>query len=194
MNPVDGVELPAVRGVRDRVAAPAEAAALLAVLDRADRVVWATAMYAGLRLGELQALHAEDVDPERGIINVRRGWDQYAGEQATKSRAGERRVPVVAVLRPDLFWALEARPQGLVFGRTDSVPFSPATLHQRARRRWAENAKALQTFMGHASITITLDRYGHLFPELDEAIAQEFDRQLVEAQRRRANTVVHVEF
>jgi hypothetical protein len=48
--------------------------------------------------------------------------------------------------------------------------------------------------MGHASITITLDRYGHLFPELDEAIAQEFDRQLVEARRRRANTVVHVEF
>ena len=26
------------------------------------------------------------------------------------------------------------------------------------------NAKALSTFMGHASITITLDRYGHLFP------------------------------
>jgi len=26
------------------------------------------------------------------------------------------------------------------------------------------NLKALQTFMGHASITITLDRYGHLLP------------------------------
>jgi hypothetical protein len=25
------------------------------------------------------------------------------------------------------------------------------------------NAKALQTFMGHSSITVTLDRYGHLF-------------------------------
>ena len=26
------------------------------------------------------------------------------------------------------------------------------------------NPKALQTFMGHASITVTLDTYGHLFP------------------------------
>jgi hypothetical protein len=26
------------------------------------------------------------------------------------------------------------------------------------------NAKALSTYMGHCSITITLDRYGHLFP------------------------------
>ena len=26
------------------------------------------------------------------------------------------------------------------------------------------NAKELATYMGHASITITLDRYGHLFP------------------------------
>ena len=26
------------------------------------------------------------------------------------------------------------------------------------------NAKALSTFMGHSSITITMDRYGHLMP------------------------------
>lgn len=26
------------------------------------------------------------------------------------------------------------------------------------------NVKALSTFMGHSSITITLDRYGHLLP------------------------------
>ncbi len=26
------------------------------------------------------------------------------------------------------------------------------------------NAKALSTYMGHASVTITFDRYGHLMP------------------------------
>jgi integrase len=26
------------------------------------------------------------------------------------------------------------------------------------------NTKALSTYMGHASITITIDRYGHLLP------------------------------
>jgi integrase len=35
--------------------------------------------------------------------------------------------------------------------------------------------KAIQARMGHSSITVTLDRYGHLFPELDEAIATAFD-------------------
>jgi len=35
--------------------------------------------------------------------------------------------------------------------------------------------KAIQVRMGHSSITVTLDRYGHLFPELDEAIATGFD-------------------
>ena len=35
--------------------------------------------------------------------------------------------------------------------------------------------------MGHASINVTLDRYGHLLPELDEAIAQTFGRELDEA-------------
>ena len=34
------------------------------------------------------------------------------------------------------------------------------------------NAKALSTYMGHSSITITYDRYGHLMPgNEDEAIA-----------------------
>ena len=34
----------------------------------------------------------------------------------------------------------------------------------RSVRRRCVNAKALSTYMGHSSITITLDRYGHLFP------------------------------
>ena len=38
--------------------------------------------------------------------------------------------------------------------------------------------KAIQSRMGHSSINVTLDRYGHLFPELDESIATAFDAQL----------------
>ncbi len=39
-------------------------------LPREDRAVWATALYAGLRLGELQALRWSDVDFERGLIRI----------------------------------------------------------------------------------------------------------------------------
>lgn len=54
--------------------------------------------------------------------------------------------------------------------------------------------KAIQARMGHASINVTLDRYGHLFPELDEAIATAFDRELDAACRRQASNVVHASF
>jgi hypothetical protein len=41
---------------------------------------------------------------------------------------------------------------------------------------------------------VTLDRYGHLFPELDEAIATSFGERLVAAREARERTVVHVSF
>jgi integrase len=45
--------------------------------------------------------------------------------------------------------------------------------------------KAIQTRMGHSSVNVTLDRYGHLFPELDEAIATSFGEQLAAARTER---------
>ena len=33
------------------------------------------------------------------------------------------------------------------------------------------NAKALSTYMGHSSITVTLDRYGHLMPGNEQEAA-----------------------
>jgi integrase len=37
------------------------------------------------------------------------------------------------------------------------------------------NSKALSTYMGHSSITITLDRYGHLLPGNETQAAQLLD-------------------
>jgi len=41
------------------------------------------------------------------------------------------------------------------------------------------NAKALGTYLGHSSITITLDRYGHLFPGNEEEAAALLDAYLL---------------
>jgi len=38
--------------------------------------------------------------------------------------------------------------------------------------------KSLQTYMGHASITITIDRYGHLLPGNEEEAATLLDSWL----------------
>jgi integrase len=75
-----------------------------------------------------------------------------------------------------------------VFGVTPGQPFEPSTIRRRARAAWEAadlapiglhearhtfaslliasgvNAKVIQECMGHASITMTFDRYGHLMP------------------------------
>lgn len=204
-NPTIGLRLPAVRGTRERIAAPDEAAMLLEALPPADRALWATALYAGLRLGELQALDWTRVDLAGGTISVERSYDEKAGFVDPKSRAGKRRVPIASALRERLIehkLITSADGSGLVFGRSDGRPFSASSLHVRAKRSWrAEglkpiglhecrhtcasyfiaagiNAKTLSTFLGHASITTTLDRYGHLFPGSEAEAAGLLDAYL----------------
>ncbi|MGE3795693.1 MAG: tyrosine-type recombinase/integrase [Dehalococcoidia bacterium] len=189
-SPLDHLDLPAVRGTRERIASPAEALALVSALQERDRAIWATALYAGLRLGEIKALRVDDVDLERGIISVERSWDPVEGVVETKSRSGRRRVPIVDELRTHLAEHLlrTGRRDGLVFGRDASRPFAYESVLKRARRAWADagldpiglhecrhtfasiciaagvNARGLMAYLGHASIQMTFDRYGHLMP------------------------------
>ncbi len=46
------------------------------------------------------------------------------------------------------------------------------------------NAKALSTYMGHSSITITLDRYGHLMPGSEAEAAGLLEAYLEPASER----------
>jgi len=41
------------------------------------------------------------------------------------------------------------------------------------------NAKALSTYMGHSSITVTIDRYGHLMPGNEKEAARLLDAFVV---------------
>lgn len=212
VNPCSGLQLPAVRGRRERYASPGEAEALIAAVPPRDRAIWATALYAGLRLGELRALRVEDVDLAAGVIHVEHGWDPAAGEIKLKSRAGRRRVPVAGILRDYLVeHQAQTDRQGseLIFGLEPERPFTANMLQRRADQAWREagleritphearhtfaslmiaagvNAKALSTFMGHANISITLDRYGHLMPGSEGEAASLLDAY-VTAQRERA--------
>jgi integrase len=111
-----------------------------------------------------------------------------------KSKAGQNRtVPIVdrlATLLADHRVLMNHPESGLLFpGAWDATrPASPGGSRNRAADTWKEaalkslgfhegrhtfaslmiaagvNAKALSTYMGHANISITLDRYGHLMP------------------------------
>jgi len=167
---------------------PTKPKALVAVLSPEEQSLWGTGFYAGLRRSELQALRWEDVDLAAGFISVARGWDREAGEQRPKSKAGRRRVPVCAELRELLLRDRTRRSKGLVFGRSGESPFDPSWVQERADRTWrvhgltritlhecrhtfasyliaaGVNAKAVQQIMGHSSIKVTYDLYGHLLP------------------------------
>jgi integrase len=213
-SPCRGLELPAVRGRRERYATPGEAAKLIEAIPKAgDRAIWATAMYGGLRRGELRALRRHRVKLADGIIEVEKGWDPYDGEIDLKSKSGRRRVPIPAALHDFLEVALlqteDRGPDGHIFGPRKSSTFTPDKLQKRADEAWSVvkldritlhecrhtfaslmiaagvNAKSLQEFMGHGSITITLDRYGHLMPGSEVEAASLLDGYL-DAQRERA--------
>ena len=129
-----------------------------------------------------------------------------------KSRSGRRRVPIAAVLRDFLTEHRIASGRSsseFTFGRTESSPFRPASVQDRADKAWLKvglerltfhdcrhtaanlmigagvNAKALSRFMGHANIRITFDTYGHLMPGSEEEAAGLIDAYLA-AQREQA--------
>ena len=97
-----------------------------------------------------------------------------------------------------------------MFGQDGTVPFDPGKLTGRADEDWEAagleritlhacrhtfasymiaagvNAKALSTYMGHATIATTLDLYGHLMPGSESEAAEMLDAYLA-AQRERAD-------
>ncbi len=119
---------------------------------------------------------------------------------APKTKAGVRTLPITLHIRKPLL-ALRAErdgdPAAFVFGDSKGRPFAnysttrraqkawiaagitPASLHE-ARHAcitiWAQaiaNPKRVQALAGHASITMTLDRYGkHMALGTDEAAAE----------------------
>jgi integrase len=56
-----------------------EEAAQTIAAHKHHRAVWATAMYGGLRRGELMALQVNRIDLGAGVIHVEYGWDVKEG-------------------------------------------------------------------------------------------------------------------
>jgi integrase len=159
------------------------------------------------------ALRIEDVDLAAGRIRVERSYDPKARVfKATKNRE-TRTVPVAAALRSylaahklRLSWS-----EGLLFGRTADLTFADSNAWRRAHTAWKRaglepiglhecrhtyaslmiaagvNARALSTYMGHSSIQITLDRYGHLMPGNEDEAAGLLDAYLERARQKWAS-------
>ena len=157
----------------------------------------------GARAGEQWAIRWHDVNFERGELDISRRVDVYGDEGAPKSVAGVRTVPLSAQMISMLkTWKLKSKfsnlddlifpnRHGRHLGHDNLVKrqFLPLFDELRTVKRfnwhglrhfavscWIEAGlapKTVQTFAGHASLQVTMDRYGHLFPSDDHRKAMD---------------------
>ena len=139
-------------------------------------------------------------------LRVTESWDPKEGAIAPKTKNSQRTTPLPGLLRDYLMEhriaAGEPPVDALVFADRSGKPFQAATLYRRADRAWEAqasdrlrlhqarhtyasfmiaagvNAKALSSFMGHSSIKVTFDLYGHLMPGTEAEAAALLDRFL----------------
>lgn len=254
-NPTTALELPAPQPKKAEIVSPAVADHLIALTPDEDRAIWATAVYAGLRYGELRALKWSAIDLAGGEIEVRESWDPKAGPIDPKTKTSRRTVPISGALRDHLLDLKlrvgEPDPDALMFAKSERSPFDAVSIYRRADTCWrrAELAsmddtallalakragadedadrdeqvrkilkhsdtskpetslrlhqgrhtcasfwiaagldpKTVMTYMGHSSITVTYDLYGHLIPgSMDE------DRRKLDAFHERADTAARI--
>jgi integrase len=176
-----------------------EVARLAAAIDERYRSLIFTAAYTGLRWGELAGLRVDRVNLLRGTVDVAEAMTETNGHLATApTKTGARRtVSLPRFLSEMLAGHIAAFPTttGLVFSSAEGQPlrrnfyrrhFKPAVRnaglpealrfhdlrHSCAAMLIAQAAhpKEIQERLGHSTIRLTFDRYGHLFPGLDERL------------------------
>jgi len=229
-NPADLVDPPKVPKKEFKPLSPEEAQRFLAAAE-GDRfhALYVLAVTCGLRQGELLGLKWEDLDLERGTLQVRRQlqWVKAEGEERERGKkrtepkwvltepksAKSRRVvslPAVAVAALKRHKARQTEERlrlgevwqdlGFVFCTCVGTPESPSNLRKRSFAPLLEKAglpkvrfhdlrhtcatallaqgvhpKLVQEQLGHSQISLTLDTYSHVMPDMKREVAAKMD-------------------
>lgn len=173
-------------------------------IDPRYRTLVLTAAYTGARFGELAALRVERIDFLRRQIRIEETLNEVRGEivvSPCKTRRSRRTISVPSFLVELLAAEVQGKPaDGYVFTAPGSGPLRRNTFRQRfwmpavrasvgeplrfhdmrhshaamliARR---EHPKTIADRLGHASIRVSMDVYGHLLEGLDQGAADGLD-------------------
>jgi integrase len=199
INPATGTSLPRKVHHEMRFLNPPEMARLLAACPEDYRPLVLLFLATGLRYGEAVALRAGDVDLMEGKVRVTRSMHHGAGGQVhfvePKSEQSRRTVTIPM----DVALALAGTAAGkereeLMFCRADgqhltrtfrqlhwpkirdAAGLTGLRIHDLRHTHAAmlisdgRPLTAIQRRMGHSSIKVTSDLYGHLMPEVDSGI------------------------
>jgi integrase len=216
-NPVSGVESPRLPVSDRRYLHPEQVAALADKTAAPYGTLINTLAYTGVRFGEAAALRRSRVDLSRSRLNITSslaevGGNLHFGQPKTKRH---RTVVVPGFLTQQLAEGLESLsgdPDALVWTSPRGRPLRytnfrnrvwvPATVeaglpgleihelrHTAASLMIAAGAdpKLVQAQLGHASISITFDIYGHLFPDRLDELARDLDRMVRLGSQREQN-------
>lgn len=224
-SPCFGIKLPRLPQVEMAYLAPDQLRDLLAVVDPQYKLFVEVLTIGGLRFGEGAALRRSRCDLLRSRLMVAESLSDvsgtlYFGSPKTHQR---RMVTLPRFLRDRLgtqLGGMEGEKDDLVFQAPRGGPIRYTNF---ARRIWkpalrkaglpdmgvhalrhtcaalliAQGAhpKAIQSHLGHRSITTTLDRYGHLFEDEHEKLAERIDEayaQLVDEEPIKATSVEQI--
>ncbi len=208
-NPAQYVEKPRVEHKEMDYLNPEEIRLFLDNVSDRFRPFFMTAIFTGMRRGELLALRWSDINWASGHVHVRRTLS-LGQIHEPKSKRAIRAIVMSPVLVSTLKKHRLSCPHSdtdLVFPNTLGGIMDGRNMYQReymaALRRaglrhirfhdlrhtyasmlisQSENIKFIQHQLGHASIQTTLDRYGHLLPEVHNGVGQRLQETIFGSQ------------
>jgi integrase len=198
-NPAKGVRLPRIVRRDMHFLTAGQVEQLAAAITAPFPLLVRFGAYTGLRAGELAALRVGRLDLLRGTCEVVESATEVDNKLVWGvTKTYERRtVRLPRFLCEQVGAYLADRPHApndLVFTMLQGGPLRepkfaeryfkpaaraarlPATLRVHDLRHTCASIKAVQHHLGHKSASITLDRYGHLFPEELDHLADRLDR------------------
>jgi len=206
-----GLDLPNREDPRPVIPSKAELQAIINAASGRWRPVILVAIFCGLRASELRGLRWADIDFEAKQLNLTQRADACHRIGKLKSKAAYRSIPcppiVINTLRewhlqcpkgdqglafPNLQGKVESHSNMLTRGLQpilkaagiDAAEYGMHSLRHACASLWIENGynpKQIQRLMGHSSIKLTFDVYGHLFSdaEADQRAAENVQARLL---------------
>lgn len=190
---------------------PEEVKRLAVAIDSRYQALIYLAAYGGLRWGEIAALRPGDLNMLRGTVEVRRSLSEISGHFVMQPpKSGKPRTVLIPrtisqmigdhanahsntenvifaspegkYLRRSLWYRRFYKPAVLEAGLNPSLRFHDLR-HTSVALAIAQDVhpKVIQERLGHSSIRLTLDRYGHLLPTLDEALQKGLETTFLDA-------------
>jgi integrase len=204
-TPCRKVPLPKVEREEMRFLTPTEIVTLAEAIRPTYRALVFVGAYGGLRIGELAGLRRGQVDLLRGTVSVAEVITEVSGRLHVgppKTRASRRTVGLPRFVMRELeghlvgnpafddrvFTAPEGGTLRIVAFRnriwrpaTDAAGLAGLRIHDlrhTAVALWiaaGASPKEVAARAGHTSVSFTLDRYGHLYPEADTRLRDRLD-------------------